>query len=241
VDLLRVVVGVGISVLLSYSLPWARHAWWRAALVALAFALYALAPFLPGWGPVVLVLACPAIAVALARLARSDENAQTSPSLFNDRRGLVLWPLGALAGTCLVGALVHDASGFLPLAAGLLGDDRVFVVVAGFFLATFVGGEVVTHLLRPFTNALDREEGEEMRSLRGAGAVVGWLERSLIYAFVLVGRPEGAALVVAVKALARFPDLRANQKGFAEYFMIGTLSSLGVAAFVGFAARTILS
>ena len=240
-DLLRVVVGAGISVLLSYSLPWARHTWWRAAPVALAFGLYALAPLLPGWAPVLLVLACPAIAVALARLARGDESAQTSPSLFNDRRGLVLWPLGALAAVCVVGALLHDASGFAALVVRLVGDDRVFVVVSGFILATFIGGEVVTHLLRPFTKALDKEEGEEMRSLKGAGAVVGWLERSLIYAFVLIGRPEGAALVVAVKALARFPDLRAHKKGFAEYFMIGTLSSLGVAAFVGFAARTILS
>ncbi|GAA0993673.1 hypothetical protein ABZ234_03095 [Nocardiopsis sp. NPDC006198] len=240
-DLLRVVVGAGISVLLSYSLPWARRTWWRAALVALAFGLYALAPLLPGWGPALLLLACPAIAVALARLARGDENAQTSPTLFNDRPGLVLWPLGALVGACLLGALVHDASGSVALAARLFGDDRLFVVVAGFVLATFIGGEVVTHLLRPFTKALDEEEGAEMRSLRGAGAVIGWLERSLIYAFVLAGRPEGAALVVAVKALARFPDLRAHQKGFAEYFMIGSLSSLGVAAFVGFAALTIMS
>lgn len=240
-DLLRVVLGAGISVLLAYSLPWARRTWWRAALVSLAFGLYALAPLLADWGPVLLVLVCPAVAVALARLARDDENAQTSPSLFNDRRGLVLWPLAALAGTCLLGALAYDASGLVSLVAGVVADDRVFVVAAGFVLATFIGGEVVTHLLRPFTSALDAEEGQEMRSIRGAGAVVGWLERSLIYSFVLAGHPEGAALVVAVKALARFPDLRSHQKGFAEYFMIGTLTSLGVAALVGFGARTILS
>ena len=130
-DLLRVVLGAGISVLLAYSLPWARRTWWRAALVSLAFGLYALAPLLADWGPVLLVLVCPAVAVALARLARDDENAQTSPSLFNDRRGLVLWPLAALAGTCLLGALAYDASGLVSLVAGVVADDRVFVVAAG--------------------------------------------------------------------------------------------------------------
>lgn len=64
--------------------------------------------------------------------------------------------------------------------------------------------------------------------LRG-GRAIGWLERLATYATLLTGFPAGIAVVVAVKGLARYPDLKASD-GTAERFILGTFTSLLVAA-----------
>ncbi|WP_203566519.1 hypothetical protein [Aestuariimicrobium ganziense] len=64
--------------------------------------------------------------------------------------------------------------------------------------------------------------------LRG-GAWIGMLERLAIYAALLSGYPEGMALALAVKGLARYPELKATQTGAAERFIIGTFVSVLVA------------
>lgn len=66
--------------------------------------------------------------------------------------------------------------------------------------------------------------------LRG-GAWIGALERLGMVAVVLTGWPEGVAAIVAVKAFARYPELKAGQaSGATERFIIGTFVSLGWAA-----------
>ena len=68
--------------------------------------------------------------------------------------------------------------------------------------------------------------------LRG-GAWIGALERLALLGTLIAGWPEGAAVIVAVKGLARYPELRsatAIGTGANERFIIGTLASLGWAA-----------
>ena len=66
--------------------------------------------------------------------------------------------------------------------------------------------------------------------LRG-GAWIGALERLGMLVVVLTGWPEGVAAIVAVKAFARYPELKAGQaSGATERFIIGTFVSLGWAA-----------
>ncbi|GAB3751071.1 hypothetical protein [Microlunatus parietis] len=65
--------------------------------------------------------------------------------------------------------------------------------------------------------------------LRG-GAWIGVLERIGIMASLLTW-PEGVALILAIKGLARYPELKAGAtSGTAERFIIGTLVSFGWAA-----------
>jgi len=79
--------------------------------------------------------------------------------------------------------------------------------------------------------------------LRG-GAWIGILERVLITGGILVGMPEVVAVVIAVKGLGRYPELRETDAelrgGVAERFIIGTLTSFLVAAAVGFGARALI-
>ncbi|GAB3622302.1 hypothetical protein GCM10027418_03840 [Mariniluteicoccus endophyticus] len=64
--------------------------------------------------------------------------------------------------------------------------------------------------------------------LRG-GKVIGWLERIAVYASILSGFPTGIAAIVAVKGLARYPDLKSSD-GTAERFILGTFASILTAA-----------
>ncbi len=79
--------------------------------------------------------------------------------------------------------------------------------------------------------------------LRG-GTWIGILERVLITGGILVGMPEVVAVVIAVKGLGRYPELRETESdlrgGVAERFIIGTLTSFLVAAAIGVGARALI-
>jgi hypothetical protein len=66
--------------------------------------------------------------------------------------------------------------------------------------------------------------------LRG-GTWIGALERVTIFATLVAGWPEGLALVLGLKGLGRYPELRAAETGgaptgTAERFIIGTFTSV---------------
>lgn len=117
---------------------------------------------------------------------------------------------------------------------GTAGDAAV--VAAGAALAIFAGGAFISRLLRPF--AAELAPRSETPTLAHAGLYIGWLERALLYTFVLVGTPGAAAAVVAIKSVARFPSF--NQERFAEYYLIGTLTSVLVATLSAIGVRALL-
>lgn len=63
------------------------------------------------------------------------------------------------------------------------------------------------------------------RHLRG-GTWIGLLERLAVYSALLAHFPEGIAICLAVKGLARYPELQATTSGAAERFIIGTFVSV---------------
>ncbi|MCW2685045.1 MAG: conserved rane protein of unknown function, partial [Blastococcus sp.] len=118
-----------------------------------------------------------------------------------------------------------DASDGLAEAAAVVG---VLAAVVG-------GGPVATAVLRAADPAAVGVPGgpQDPEILRG-GAWIGLLERAAIAATLLAGSAEGLVVVLAVKGLGRYAELRAPAA--AERFIIGTLaSSLWAAACVGVA------
>jgi len=59
--------------------------------------------------------------------------------------------------------------------------------------------------------------------LRG-GAWIGVMERAAVFATLVAGWPEGLAVVLAVKGVGRYPELRSP--GAAERFIIGSFTSV---------------
>ena len=67
--------------------------------------------------------------------------------------------------------------------------------------------------------------------LEGAGAIIGILERIFTLTLVFIGQYTALALILTAKSIARFEDLKKRE--FAEYYLIGTLSSMLFALFIG--------
>jgi hypothetical protein len=106
-------------------------------------------------------------------------------------------------------------------------------------LAVGLGGALAVSGGGPLTglvfDLVDRREqpAESMEEaghvLRG-GAWIGALERVAIFATLLAGWPEGLAVVLALKGVGRYPELRSAEAGVhtgtAERFIIGTFTSV---------------
>ncbi|MFF3063741.1 hypothetical protein ACFVQ3_04210 [Oerskovia sp. NPDC057915] len=95
----------------------------------------------------------------------------------------------------------------------------------------------------PATGATPSDPGgpvgtEAVQTLRG-GTWIGILERLAITGCLLAGYPAGIAVVVAIKGLGRYPELREHPVG-AERFLIGTFASTIWAAGTGLLGAAIL-
>ena len=75
-------------------------------------------------------------------------------------------------------------------------------------------------------------------ALRG-GTWIGILERFAVTGALLVSEPGAIAVVVAVKGLGRYPELKDHPEA-SERFVIGTLASLTWAGMAGIVGRAIL-
>jgi hypothetical protein len=151
-----------------------------------------------------------------------------------------------LAGAAALAAAAGDVDGWRA-AAG-----RVLAVVA----ATTAGSDVVRAVFRlvrrdvdlhhapvpgrpqqpadaladaparqPTAAPLEHPAGAVLRG----GIWIGYLERAAVSATLLAGWPEGMALVLAVKGVGRYPELRgpqSNEANAPEAFIIGTLVSV---------------
>jgi hypothetical protein len=115
-----------------------------------------------------------------------------------------------------------------PEPATLDGDWATTLAVALGGALAVAGGGPLTALV---FDLVDRREppAESMAQaghvLRG-GAWIGVLERVAIFATLVAGWPEGLAVVLALKGLGRYPELRAAEVGTAERFIIGTFTSV---------------
>jgi hypothetical protein len=88
----------------------------------------------------------------------------------------------------------------------------------------------------------DGPDGERARQKLRGGTWIGILERLAITGTLLAGEPGGVAVVVAVKGLGRYPELRAgDDPAVSERFVIGTLASLVWSAAVGVLGRWLLT
>ena len=88
-------------------------------------------------------------------------------------------------------------------------------------LATFGGGPVTAAVLHVADHGGPIEQAGDI--LRG-GAWIGSMERVAIFTTLIAGWPEGLAIVLAMKGLGRYPDLK--KAGAAERFIIGSFTSV---------------
>jgi hypothetical protein len=147
-----------------------------------------------------------------------------------------------------VTTLALAAAAVLAAVSDRLSADRVEVtiLVAMTGLLAVVGGGPVTTRIFAFVDRADRDPRLLQQTLDQAGLVlrggawIGALERLAVFAGLAAGFPEGVAVVLALKGVGRFPDLRGDATGngaATERFIIGTFTSvLWAAACAGMVA-----
>ena len=133
-------------------------------------------------------------------------------------------------------AVLLAVAGGLAWAGGKAPTALVEVAAVGAVLAAVAGGgPVATAGLRAADPAAVGVSGgpQDPTILRG-GAWIGVLERAAVAVSLLAGSADGLVVVLAVKGLGRYSELRAPAA--AERFILGTLASaLWAAACVGVA------
>lgn len=123
---------------------------------------------------------------------------------------------------------------------------RLLVLVAGAVMAIRVGEILISMGVEPLLSQLSPAQSEEgsmppQRGLENGGRIIGQLERSLIFLFVLTGMPAGVGFLVAAKSIFRFGELKEHaQRMEAEYILIGTLMSFGWALLASWFTQRIL-
>jgi hypothetical protein len=145
-------------------------------------------------------------------------------------------PLPLLAIPAAFGAFALGGAGLWRTIWRELCNDRLAVTVNGALAAVFVGGLATGMILGRFSSVTSGRA----QAVLGAGTLLGWLERMLYFSFLLAGQPTAAAFALTAKSAARFPALQRDEEGLAEYYLIGSLSSLVAAAVTALLTRLAL-
>ncbi|MGE5579045.1 MAG: DUF3307 domain-containing protein [Bacillota bacterium] len=120
--------------------------------------------------------------------------------------------------------LMPRARALLGTVSGVAINDLLAIAVA-YVSAVFAGASLVRYMLDTFVLP------DNLRVDTGAGRYIGMLERALMLTLVLADALPSIAFVIAAKALARFKQLERAE--FAEYYLLGTLSSTLIAITIG--------
>ncbi|CAA9339125.1 MAG: hypothetical protein AVDCRST_MAG48-3537 [uncultured Friedmanniella sp.] len=138
----------------------------------------------------------------------------------------------ALVGVLAVEVLGTGAVALLgALGAPLSAPWSWFAVVLGAAASLLCGGVVTSCVLALADASARLDSSRVQRTVLRGGTWIGALERLALTAVVVAGWPEGLAAIVAVKAFARYPELKAGPAtGATERFIVGTFASLGWAA-----------
>jgi hypothetical protein len=135
-----------------------------------------------------------------------------------------------LAALVVVGVLVLTSDG----VSGWRDAWWNLMLLTAGALAVAGGGPLTTSVLALVDRGHPRahstvQAGEVLRG----GALIGALERGAIFAALVAGWPEALAIVLAIKGLARYPELKSpdqptavTPQAVAERFIIGTFISV---------------
>lgn len=106
---------------------------------------------------------------------------------------------------------------------------RGIIYLLGYVIAVVLGSFLVSSILSKLE--LDEKQEKTLSGIKGAGNIIGMIERVLVTTFIYLNVPEAIAIVFAAKSIVRFES--AKERHFAEYYLIGTMTSITLALLVG--------
>jgi hypothetical protein len=155
------------------------------------------------------------------------------------RRGRELLLVEVLIVAAAIGIGIGLAHLVVPRAEGLWWG-RAGLIATAYLYVCGRGVTLVRAVLDVPSLQMRRDDDRTAGAIEIArGRAIGALERAIGLSLVLLGEYGALGLIVAAKSLARFKAL--EEREFAEYFLIGTLTSLLLALLGGVAVRLILN
>jgi len=115
---------------------------------------------------------------------------------------------------------------------------QVLVVLSGFCLCVPMAGQLIGKATGRFTPEINKITQD---GLTKGGQYIGWLERLLIFQFLLLGSVDGVGFLLGAKSILRFGEIsgQADRK-VTEYIIIGTFLSFGLGTLMaGLTAKAI--
>jgi len=110
----------------------------------------------------------------------------------------------------------------------------LYLIVAIVYLYVLFGGAYFVRLLLDAIPSTEKQEEENANK----GKLIGVLERALLLTLWITGNTGGVAIVLTAKSIARFKEF--DNKDFAEYYLIGTLTSTLIAILGGMFVQVFL-
>jgi hypothetical protein len=212
--------------------------WWFSS-IAKVFVLFLLPFVLTGWR----FLLSLSLAVVAALLALALTYARERGGKHDTWRARgAEFELGITGAYAVISALIVGDQALQPLVALLrvpVPDGRLAALCFTAALGLFVvrgGTQVVRGILnKAQTLPIVERQVDEVEYNRGR--LIGSIERLLLAGMVAAGSYAALGFLVAAKGLVRSKDLERHD--FAEYFLIGTLSSTALAVVAGGLVRLI--
>ena len=241
----RLAEGLVLAVLLPLCFVRVRRSDLASCLLAGAYGVYTILPVCQRWQAWLAILMAALCAGAVRRRVvaapRRESEPAVEPPPARERvtaavRQAIRSPVPLLAIPAAFGVLTLGGAGLWHTIWRQLCNDRLAVTVNGTVAAVFVGGLVTGLILRRFSSVT----AGRAQAVLGAGNLLGWLERMLYFSFLLAGQPTAAAFALTAKSAARFPALQRDEEGLAEYYLIGSLSSLVIAVATALLTRLAL-
>lgn len=208
----------------------------RVPVRAVAFVAISAACLKPLWGTELWVsLGALGVAAAVIDRALAGPRGHALRPFLNTALDLFLVP-----GLLLAWLLLAGPAAATPLSAWPASLRDPIVLKATTFLAALTlvttgGTRLVRSLLDEIGKMPSPLDEASSRWDPKAGRLIGNLERILIFLLTIHGELEAVGYVLAAKSVARFKDL--DEQGFAEYYLVGTLTSALVALAVGESLR----
>ena len=115
----------------------------------------------------------------------------------------------------------------IPFDLSAVDRGQFFLIITTLVLLTKPLSITIKTLISTWTPYTERQQSD---SLENAGKYIGYLERVLVFVFIVSNHWEAVGFLITAKSVFRFGDLKASrERKLTEYVLIGTLLSFGAA------------
>ncbi|NPV70152.1 MAG: DUF3307 domain-containing protein [Firmicutes bacterium] len=116
--------------------------------------------------------------------------------------------------------------------------DTVLLMATAYVLAVF-GGAILVRKVLDASGVLNKPLTDSAGDVTvRSGAYIGVLERAILLTLVLANSISSIGFVIAAKSLSRLREM--EKQNFAEYYLIGTLTSALIALGTGIAVKALI-